>query len=195
MGISDDADKIIGKCGSVNKDGPAIRKAKILAEIPAPELTAISIKERDTKTGESVGEIDIIPVEQNIFVLQATEPEKSEGGIVVSAKPKKEFYGTIMAISREVRYGYTYRVGDLVVISPIGGVPVGLGESQFIVVEPDHILAKLERRASTASGEGPLDLTGFPQSQKGSPLEPSCTPTDTGVESPSECSEAASETL
>jgi co-chaperonin GroES (HSP10) len=119
--------------------------------IPVRELTSMWMTRRDTTTGQPIADLAIEPSEDMVFVRQAETPNVTESGLVTATQSQKEFYGTIVALGRYVYQNTEYRLGDLVLLNPVGSIPINIGEDKdkkplnYLVVTTDDIVGKLVR--------------------------------------------------
>ena len=79
---------------------------------------------------------------KRILIEQSTTKEVSEGGIVLPTTMTHALpYGKVIQIGPYV--DETIKVGDVVLFSEIGAIPLGI-KKDHVLIEPDDILAILE---------------------------------------------------
>jgi co-chaperonin GroES (HSP10) len=83
-------------------------------------------------------------VGKKILVHQAKAKDVSEGGIVLPGEQAPLPYGTIVQISPELD-DFTGEVGEVVLFNEIGAISLGYVKEDHVLIEPEDILAILEK--------------------------------------------------
>lgn len=85
-----------------------------------------------------------------MLVKESDPITQSEGGIVYAeTAARNDPTGTILAVGPDA--GPDFPVGGAVMFTPTGGFPTFVGDDEYLVLQPKHIVAVRESLASVAS--------------------------------------------
>lgn len=86
----------------------------------------------------------VIPLGSRLLIKPVIEEKRTEGGIVLPETAKeKPMKAKVMEVGKEVE-DLDVKVGDKVLYSKYAGTEIKIDDEDYIVIDQDDILAKIE---------------------------------------------------
>jgi len=108
---------------------------------------------QDPKTGKPVSKRYVTPRGEWMLVEMMTTADKTEGGLhLPDSAVQEQPFGIVQAVGDGVN---DFEIGDVVFLSPIGGVAVRIQDKTYQVVREEHIVAAMGKKIPLTEEEVP----------------------------------------